>query len=129
MSGRAALSGCGGKYKPACPHCGTLLWPGTDDGKTEQARREFIETERRSLDANNRVVVDKEPREGGAKQELKTVVIGAFELHFLYAACLLFLFAIVLLAGLYAIEGRPYAPPVVDEVVRNAFQKPEKSNS
>lgn len=28
-----------------------------------------------------------------------------------------FLFAIVLLAGLYAIVGRPYAPPVVDEVV------------
>ena len=28
-----------------------------------------------------------------------------------------FLFAILLLAGLYAIEGRPYAPPVVDEVV------------
>jgi len=28
-----------------------------------------------------------------------------------------FLFAIVLLAGLYAIAGRPYAPPVVDEVV------------
>jgi regulator of sigma E protease len=28
-----------------------------------------------------------------------------------------FLFAILLLAGLYAIVGRPYAPPVVDEVV------------
>ena len=28
-----------------------------------------------------------------------------------------FVFAIVLLAGLYAIVGRPYAPPVVDEVV------------
>lgn len=28
-----------------------------------------------------------------------------------------FLFAILLLAGLYAISGRPYAPPVVDEVV------------
>lgn len=28
-----------------------------------------------------------------------------------------FLFAIVLLASLYAIAGRPYAPPVVDEVV------------
>lgn len=28
-----------------------------------------------------------------------------------------FLFAIVLLAGLYATVGRPYAPPVVDEVV------------
>lgn len=28
-----------------------------------------------------------------------------------------FLFAILLLAGLYAVVGRPYAPPVVDEVV------------
>ena len=28
-----------------------------------------------------------------------------------------FLFAVILLAGLYAIAGRPYAPPVVDEVV------------
>lgn len=28
-----------------------------------------------------------------------------------------FLFAIILLAGLYSIAGRPYAPPIVDEVV------------
>lgn len=31
-----------------------------------------------------------------------------------------FLFAIVLLAGLYGIVGRPYAPPVVDEVVEGS---------